>query len=720
VALASLLAAFCLTAARPAVVGAAQPTSCPWLDRALPIQARVSELTAAMSLEQQVSLMQLQPGAGAYSGYQSFVPPIPTLCIPAITQQDGPAGVDGGTTGVTQLPAPIAAAATFDIGLLRRYGATVGGEMRAKGVDVGLAPTLNLVRVPEWGRSFETLGEDPYLTAALGDADIEGIQSQGVIATAKHYVEYNQETGRLPVAPLDDDIVSLRAMQETELSVFGSAVEHAHVGGIMCAFPLINGTFNCQDQYLLSTVLRDQFGFKGYVRSDNPPPINSDAAAANAGLDQTRSPYFDANSLLADVNNGSISRATIKAAASAILYPMFQMGIFNHPPTGSITASASTPADVAFARAAAEEGTVLLRNDRNTLPLLPLRPRRHKRLRSIAVIGDDANITPRSAGGGSSQVLSDAVVTPLAGIQARAGSRVQVTYTPTPPPGQFQQAVTNARYAQVAIIFVGRFQSEGWDLPNLGLGGEVTDLIRAVSRVNKHTVVVLNTGGPVMMPWLNRAQAVIEAWFPGQEDGNAIAAVLFGDVNPSGKLPVTFPSSASPPLSDGPSRWPGVNGQIHYSEQLRIGYRWYDAYGLTPLFPFGFGLSYTSFAFSGLTVTPIKTTSIDPNRRPDQVVAVVQAHVKNTGDRRGAEVAQLYLGDPRFTGEPVRQLRGFARVELAPKHSATVTFALTARDLAYWRTAANHWAVAHGRYRVYVGDSSALLDLPLRSTLTVG
>jgi beta-glucosidase len=689
--------------------GGTAPSSCPWLDQSLPIAQRVSELTSAMTLQQKLSLMQLVPGAGTYAGYEHYVAPIPQLCVPAIVQQDGPAGVAGRLTGVTQLPAPIAAAATFSPSVLRSYGATIGGEMRAKGIDDALAPMLNLLRVPQWGRGFESLGEDPFLTTQLGDADIEGIQSQGVVADAKHYIDYNQEKGRTPTsAPLDDDIITARTMRETELSLFESAIQEAHVGGIMCAFPLINGIFTCQNPFLLTTVLRDQFGFSGYIRSDNPGPITSDVEAVNAGLDQAVAPHLDPTGLLADVEAGSISQSTITAAAAAILYPMFQLGLFNDPPTGTVSANVSTPADQAFALQTAENGTVLLRNQRELLPLRPFH------LSSIAVIGADAADSPVTAGGGSGGVTADTVASPLAGIQTRAGSRIRVSYTAAPA-----DAASVARQARVAIVFVGRFEKEGVDLPNLRLAPADEQLIRSVGRANKHTIVVLNTGGPVLMPWIHKVQAVLEGWYPGQEDGSAIAAVLFGDADPGGKLPVTFPANARQPLSAARSRWPGKGGEIDYSEGLDIGYRWYDAHHFTPLFPFGYGLSYTTFSFSRLRITPMRTRGLDPNRRPDQVVAVIRARLANTGPRSGSDVAQLYLADPPGIGEPLRQLRGFARLTLAPNHRAAIALPLTARDLAYWSPRSGRWKIAPGGYGVYVGDSSALSDLPLRGSLTL-
>jgi beta-glucosidase len=862
-----VVGAFTLTV--PGAVAHASPSAgCPWLNPLMSVQHRVNELVAAMSLAQEVSLMQPVKG-GAYPGYEHYVPAIPSLCVPAVTQQDGAAGVGSGATGVTQLPAPIAAASTFDIGVLRQYGSVIGDEMRRKGIGFALAPTLNLVRVPQWGRAFETLGEDPYLTSTLGNAEIGGIQSQGVIANVKHYAEYNQETNRKPSLHRDNVVASVRTMQETELSIFGSAVRDAHAGSVMCAMPSVNGTGACQNSYLLG-VLRNQYGFKGDIRSDNPPSITSNAKAAAAGLDQAIAPAFKPADLMADVSAGLISRATIDSAAAHILYPMFQMGLFNHPPSGRLSNDVSTAGHVSFAQSTATAGTVLLRNSGGALPLDA------RSASSIAVIGADANGYAETSGGGSGQVTASSVVTPLRAIKARAGSGVKVSYTmgsgpydalPDIPPasltpdqgggfgltakiyrnltlsgkpavtrteptvdqktsgsdllgmgpsdvwseqwtgtlhppvtGSYQFSATcdrscelfiggrriiddrgasgqvthhtvtgsanlaaghsvrikmtyaqspsggdtgalgtiaqlgwlppgsaspsvaaaaaAARSAQAAVVFAGTFESESFDQPSLNLSGVDNQLISAVASANPNTIVVLNTGGPVLMPWLNSVAAVVEAWYPGQQDGTSIASVLFGDTDPGGKLPVTFPANASQPLSSNPWRFPGGGGNVSYSEGLNVGYKWYDANGLRPLFPFGFGLSYTTFGFSGLSVSSV-ARHIDPVKNPNQVVAAVRATVSNTGSRSGAEVAQLYLGDPSSAGEPSRQLRGFTRVRLAAGQSTVVSFPLTARDLAYWNTGANRWSVAPGSYQVWVGDSSALSGLPLNGSFQV-
>ena len=843
--------------------------TCPWLNPLLSIQQRVNELVSAMTLAQEVSLMQPVKG-GPYPGYEHYIPAIPSLCVPAVTQQDGAAGVASGATGVTQLPDPLSAASTFSPSILQQYGSVAGAEMRGKGIGFALAPTLNLVRVPQWGRTFETLGEDPYLTAQLGDAEIDGIQNQGIIAEIKHYAEYNQETYRQPASNRDNVVASVRTMQETELAIFGSAVQEAKAGAVMCSMPSINGTGACENSWLLN-VLRNQYGFRGDIRSDNPPSVTSDPHAVKAGLDQAVSPNFNASELLADVSAGSIPRAAIDAAAGAILYPMFQTGLFNNPPPGNLSSNVSTGSHVSFAQSTAESGTVLLRNPGGSLPL-------HKDS-SIAVIGADANAYADTAGGGSAQVVAGNVSTPLAAIKSRTGAkvtysigsgpydelpdipsanltpdqgkgqgpgpglterlyttpdlmgrpvvtrvsptldqrtsgsplpardaadpwseqwtgtlhpdatgsyqfslscdrqcalfiggrriidnpdasglithhtvngstsltagqsvRIKVTYQqswggtgmqtlgsiaqlgwlpPGGPPASVTAAAAAARSAQVAVVFAGTFESEGFDEPNLNLSGIDNQLISAVAAANPDTIVVLNTGGPVLMPWINNVAGVIEAWYPGQQDGTAIASVLFGDTDPGGKLPVTFPASSGQPLSADRSRFPGTGGNVSYSEGLDVGYKWYNAQGLSPLFSFGFGLSYTTFGFSGLSVSSV-ASEIDPVNNPDQVVATVRATVTNTGSRSGSEVAQLYLGDPSAAGEPVRQLRGFQRVTLGAGQSTTVSFPLTARDLAYWNTGSGNWSVASGTYRAWVGDSSATSDLPLNGSFDVG
>jgi beta-glucosidase-like glycosyl hydrolase len=671
-------------------------------------------LLSHMSLGEKVAEMYIDDGAGTgpYAGYEGFVPAQAALCIPDLVEEDGPQGVAFGATGVTQLPAEVSLGSAWDPSLADQYGVVNGQQHREKGIAMTLGPGVNIQRDPRWGRNFEMFSEDPFLTSALGTADIEGIQSQHELADVKHFATYNQETYR--DTPADDTIVSNRTLHEIYLPPFYSAVEQADAASIMCSYPLLNGQYSCQDAGLLSGILNGRWGFPGFIRADSNAN-NSTVESAGAGLDQERGSFFWDNGLLMSaVEDGQVKLSTINQAVSRILTEMFQFDLFNDPPTGNLSTPTNTDADDGFALNVAEHGTVLLQN---TGPVLPLSTATTK---SIAVIGADGTTAPLSSGGGSAKVRAPYVISPLTGITDRAGSAAAVTsYSGTDP----TQAAAAARAAQVAIVFASDPEAEGSDLANISLPNGQDTLIEAVAAANPNTIVVLNTGGPVLMPWLGQVKAVLEAWYPGQEDGAAIASVLFGDTDPSGHLTETFPSSLSQMPTASPSRFPGVDGQVHYSEGLDVGYRWYDAHHVTPLFPFGYGLSYTSFRFSHLTVTPkpVVNSASAPGTSVGQGAAIahVAAQITNTGSVSGSDVVQLYVGDPAAAGEPPRQLEGFRRVTLAPHASRTVSFAITGHELSYFNTNANGWALPEGRFSIYVGDSSALISLPLHGRLTV-
>jgi beta-glucosidase len=671
----------------------AQSASCPWVGSHAPIATRVDEVLAQMTLAEKISMVH-----GTSGPYVGNVAAIPSLCIPALNLEDGPAGVADGMTGVTQLPAPVADAATWSTSDAQEYGEVIGAEEAGKGANVNLGPTINIVRDPRWGRAFESLGEDPYLTGQLAAAEIQGVQSQGVMSQVKHFAVYNQETNRN--TPADDAIVSDRTMQEIYLPAFQAAVKQGGAASVMCAYSTINGTYACQNPYTLTQVLRDQFGFTGFVTSDWGA-THSTVPSADAGLDMEMpdSSYYGA-ALQAAVENGQVPVSTLNSMVGDILSEMFRFGLFDRAPSGSPSATVTTPQHAAVARAVAEQGTVLLKNDGNILPLDA------STAKSIAVIGDDASTSAQTAGGGSASVVAPYVVTPLQGITHRAGSGVSVTYAPT----DVSQAVAAAKSANIAIVFASDFESEGSDLTSIDLPSAENQVISAVAAANPNTIVVLNTGSAVTMPWLSQVKGVLEAWYPGQEDGNAIASVLFGDVNPSGHLPVTFPKSLADVPASTPAQWPGVNGQVQYSEGIDVGYRWYDAKDITPLFPFGYGLSYTRFSFSRINVTPGQTTS--------RGEVTVSADITNTGQRAGSDVVQLYVGDPASTGEPPEQLKGFTKVSLAPGQTKRVGFRLSAAQaLSYWDSSANGWTVADGDYKLMIGDSSA--NLPLTATVDV-
>jgi len=679
-----------VTALTPTTVAAAPNAACPWVGSTAPVPQRVAQVLAQMSQAQKISLLH-----GAGGAYVGNTPAIPALCIPALGLEDGPAGVGENLNGVTQLPAPVAAAATWNVDAETQYGQLVGSEEAGKGANVNLGPTVNIVRDPRWGRAFESMSEDPYLAGRLGAAEIRGVQGTGVLAQIKHIGVYNQETNRN--TPSDNAIVDNRTLQEIYLPQFQAGVQQGAASSAMCSYSTVNGTYACQNPSLLNGPLRTQFGFPGFVTSDWGG-THSTVASANAGMDQEMpGGDFFGNALQTAVQNGQVTPATLDSMVSRILTEMFAFGLFDNPHTGGTGATVTSTAHRTAARQIAAEGTVLLRNN-NVLPV------NTASVHSIAVIGADASTSPQTAGGGSARVNSSGTVTPLQGITSRAGSGVSVQYAAGDSSGNIAQAVTLARNSNLAVVFASYNESEGSDIGTIDLPGVQNSLISQVAAANPNTVVVLNTGSAVTMPWVDGVAGVLEAWYPGQEDGNAIASVLFGDTNPSGKLPVSFPKSLNDVPAHTQAQWPGSNGTVQYSEGVKVGYRWYQAQNIAPLYPFGFGLSYTSFGFSNLQITPL-----DAHGK-----ATVTATVTNTGSRAGSEVAQLYVGDPATTGEPPLQLKGFDKVSLQPGASTTVSFLLTLHDLAYWN---NGWTTALGSYRIAVGNTSA--NPQLSGTLSV-
>ncbi len=740
----------------------------------------------------------------------------------------------------------------------------IADEAVGQGIDVVQAPNLNIDRVPESGQGFTGYGEDPLLVSALGDATIAGIQSQGVMADAKHLAVYSQETNR----GILDIQVPERALHEVYLAPFESAVAQARVASVMCAYPRLAGTFQCQDP-ALAQILR-QWGFAGFVRSDQGA-VHDPAAAEAAGTDLIKPASVSA--LAAAVNHHQLPVATVDAAVQTVLAQMFAFGLIGRPLEGIPGTRVDTAAHTAAALQDAERSVVLLRNRNRTLPL------QGARLRSVAVIGAAAYDTPVTAGTGSAHVIAPFVSTPLAAITARLGDEVTVRYadggsttrplppvprldlTPlsgrghgltltvghaggpssrltvidpsatvsvrpqpaarnmttqvkdnplavrkttnraapaeTPPgfgtthgsqitlpthwgpaavtgratlsvprsglysisltgsgtvqlsldgavavddgvahgPGTWSAAryltaghryrmqlnwlpldnqdgtkstmavglayessavaaaAAAARRAQVAVVFAADYSGETFDRPTLQLPGDENALIDAVAAANPHTVVVLDTSGPVLMPWLNRVSAVLEAWYPGEEDGAAIAAVLAGDYDPSGHLPVTFPASQTATAVSSPAQWPGTDFVSSYSEGLDVGYRYYNQTGIRPLFPFGFGLSYTTFSFSGLSVSP-GPQGVD-----------VSVKMTNTGRRFGGDVIQAYLTYPAAAGEPPGQLVAFRSVAMRPGATVSVTWRLPRSQLRTYQAAG--WTVIPGRYTLGVGDSSA-------------
>ncbi|EOD63174.1 glycoside hydrolase family 3 C-terminal domain-containing protein [Amycolatopsis vancoresmycina] len=668
-----------LSAATPAAA-AGQP----WRDARQSPDRRAAELVAAMTLDEKISQLHLQPDAE----HQRFVPPIPRLGVPGFRIANGPAGMgpadDKPQKPATALPATMALASTFDTGLARRYGRLVGDETRALAHNVSEGPDINMARVPRNGRTFEGMGEDPVLAGTLAAADIRGIQENGTIAEVKHYAANNQETQRFTI----DEHIDERTFNEIYLPHFEQAVTEGHAGSVMCAFPKINGVFMCENPALLQGKLRDDWGFKGFVQSDWGA-AHSTVGSANAGMNlEMIDGTWYGDKLKQAVLAGQVTEKRVDELLLPRFRTMFAFGQFDHPPV--LTPLPTAQHDTA-AKEFAERGMVLLRNEHAQLPL-------DAGVRSIALIGPFAT-KAKTGGGGSSAVIPTSTVDPRPGLQQRVPGAV-VTLDDG---SDVARAAALARTADVSVVMVGDNEAEGKDRPSLALDGNQDALVAAVADANPHTVVVVKSGGPVLMPWASRVPAILQAWYPGQQDGAAVAGVLFGDVNPSAKLPITFPAADADTPANTPAQYPGVDGVATYSEGLQVGYRWFDAQGRAPLFPFGYGLSYTTFAFSDLKV------------RSTGDGATATFTVRNTGQRDGAEVAQLYLGFPASAGEPPRQLKGFSRVSLAPGQSQRVTIRLDARDFSVWDTGRHAWQAVRGGFTVSVGDSSR--SLPLQASV---
>ena len=624
-----------------------------------------------------------------------YVPGITRLGIPPFQITNGPAGAGpGGVTKTvpqakaTALSSPISLAATWDVKLAHEYGEIVGVESLDLGNALVEAPTINIVRVPQNGRTFEGYGEDPYLAGEISVANIEGIQSQGEIANVKHYVANNQETDRFVI----NEEIDERTLREIYLPGFEASVVKGHSASVMCAYPHINGIFSCENGLLMNDILKKEWGFSGFITSDFGA-VHSTVPSALAGLDleMPTGKYFG-DDLKKAVETGQVAMSVIDDKLVRRFRTMMQFGIFDHPPAPKPIPGKE---DGARSREIAAAGMVLLKNNGGILPLSA------SAIRTIALIGPMA--THVVTGGGSSHVIPLYSVDPVVGLENIGANEVKVSFADG---ANIKEAVAQARAADVAIVMVGEVDTEGRDHP-LELADTQDQLVEAVAAANPKTIVVLKTGSAVFMPWLTKVQAVLEAWYPGEEDGNAVADVLFGRVNPSGKLPLTFPKRLEDLPANTPEQYPGDNGVAHYSEGVFVGYRHFDQAKIEPLFPFGFGLSYTTFSYSGLKIA---SDAHSPQRY------TIEFDVANSGKVAGAEVAQLYLGLPSTdVPEPPLQLKGFSKVFLKPGGKATVRMSLDASSFSYWEVNHHGWRVLSGNCAVMIGASSR--DIRLRGRI---
>jgi beta-glucosidase len=720
----------------------AVPANAPYKNASLPAEKRVADLLSRMTLEEKATML-------SGSDWMESAP-IERLGIPAIKMADGPLGVrswagSSASTGIrgakqhvfaTSFPAGVAMAATWDPELVRREGQAIGQEVKALGRNMILGPTVNINRVPLWGRNFEGYGEDPYLSARLGVAYVKGVQGEGVIPSVKHFDANNQEFERHRI----DAQIDARTLHEIYLPAFKAAVQEAGAWSVMSAYNKVNGVQCAESKELLTGILKGEFGFKGFVVSDWGSTYST-AATVNAGMDLempggqsmkdwSTTPDFQksgngagwltADKVLAEVKAGHISEATIDDNVGRILRTIFLSGIYDHPHMGGD--EVNTPAQVAVARQAATESIVLLKNSASLLPL------DKKKIHSIAVIGPNA-AAARTGGGGSSLVQPKYAIAPLDGIRKRAGSEVEVKFalgvgmdgenpaqdTPKARASLLKEAVDAAAHADVAVVVVGRYEKierEDFDVKTMDLPAGQNELIEAVEQANPRTIVVLNTGDPVTMTrWIDNTPALVDMWYGGQEAGTALASILFGDANPSGKLPVSLPKEWKDTPAYG--NYPGENLKVNYAEGIYVGYRYYDTKNVEPLFPFGFGLSYTTFEYSGLKLTPLIETAGDSIGAESTAVTLV---VKNTGTRAGAEVVQLYVHDGHSKiDRPAHELKAFKRVELKPGEEQLVRFHLNRADLSYWSPEKKDWVAEPGTFEIQVGASSR--DIRLKAPL---
>jgi beta-glucosidase len=711
----------------------AQEAPRPWMNPKLSPEERAEMVLKQLTLDEKLALLHgngmahvkfwTTPLTQFANGGAGYVEGVPRLGIPPLVISDAAYGVrDSAANGrySTAMPSNLGAASSWDQDSACAYGTVIAQELRAQGFNMTLGGGVDLVREPRNGRTFEYTGEDPLLAGTMAGSMMKCEQAQHVVGDIKHYVMNDQETAR----NFGSSVISKKAMQESDLLAFHIAISIANPGAVMCSYNRINGDYACENPYTLHDVLKESWGFKGFVLSDWGG-THSTIAASAAGLDQEQ-PMADffGPKLKEAVESGKVPLSEIDDHARRVLYAEFLSGIIDDPPQTSVV-DVQKGFDVA--QRVEEESIVLLKNDAAILPIDP------SRVHTIAIIGGHADVGMVS-GGGSAQVDSpggnavpspsngrghwrDIVwfpTSPLKALQAKLPD-TKITFDPGTDP---QSAAALASNSDLAIVFAYQWESEGADLPGLSLSADQNALIERVAAANPHTVVVLESGTAVTMPWIDKVAGVVEAWYAGSSGHKALARVLVGDVNPSGKLPITFPKDESelphPTITPAPPRDPATdmgnraalpkNYVVNYTEGAEAGYKWFEAEHKQPLFPFGFGLSYTSFAYSTLSV--------------DSAAKTVTFTVTNTGNRAGAEIAEVYAQLPNGADESsYRRLVGWQRIPLAAGESKTVTIPIDSRVLETFDEAHNNWSFAPGDYSVFVGGSSE--STPLTGTLQV-
>lgn len=716
-----------------ALQAVAQNAPQPWMNVSLSPEQRADLVLKQLTLDEKLALLHgngmarnpswTMPLTEMTNGGAGYVEGVKRLGIPGIVISDAGYGVrDSGANGryATAMPSSLGAASSWDIESACAFGEVIGGELRAQGYNMTLGGGVDLAREPRNGRTFEYAGEDPLLAGTVVGNLMKCEQGQHVIGDIKHYVMNDQETGRFFVNAL----ISKRAMQESDLLAFHIAISIANPAAVMCSYNRINGDFGCENAYILRDVLKRDWGFKGFVISDWTATHSTEKASA-AGLDQEQpmADYFGPK-LKEAVNAGKVSLAEIDDHARRVLYAEFLSGIIDFPVEKSVP---DVEKGLEAAQHVEEKSIVLLKNDPAVLPIDP------SKVHTIAIIGGHADVGMIS-GGGSAQVdppVGNALLppgkgathwqdhiwfptSPLKALQAKLPN-TKIDYDSG---ADLNSAASLAKGTDLAIVFAYQWLAEEMDVKSLSLPDNQDALIERVAEANPHTIVVLETGSAVTMPWVDKVAGVVEAWYAGSSGHKALANVLVGDVNPSGKLALTFPTSENdlprpiiepaPPVPQNLTAADLANSPVgkfavHYDEGAAVGYKWFEVQHKQPLFAFGYGLSYTTFGYSTLSV--------------DSAAKTAHFTVENTGTRPGAEIAEVYARLPKGTDEPFKRLVGWKRITLAPGESQTVTVSIDPQVLKTFDETTNGWNLTPGDYEVLVGPSSD--KTPLAGSLQV-
>lgn len=668
----------------------------PWLDATKTPSERADLLLAAMSEDQKIHMLH---GASSLIGTRvinpndppsiGYVPAIPELRVPAFVMTDGPTGLRNGEKA-TVMPASITLASSFDPAVATATGTAIAQDARDRGQDLLFAPGFNLARNPRAGRTFEYYGEDPLLAGKLAAAATSGIQNAGVMATLKHYVANNQETNRTQ----NSSNIDPRTLREIYEKPFEIAVAESSPAAVMCAYNKVDNVPACGNSDILISDLRERMGFGGIVVTDYPAAWSPTDVKNGLNIELPWSFWTSPLLIRQAIADGKMTWKDVDARVRETLVQMFRFGLFDHAWDAKRNDRVRELKKIDPARGnevaqdAVERGAVLLRNENNVLPLAS----GNQAPRRVLIVGNGAKSA--MAGGGSSAgsaIMSDQA---LAQISKRLPSSTVIWKSEWDPVG----IANEAKKADLVIVFATQISTELIDRPNLEFMPHMNNAVWQAVNNNPKTVVVAQIGGPVLMPWLDKSAALLNVWYPGQAGGEATARLLFGEVDPSGRLPQTFPATGSQFPANTSAQFPGsaLGHQANYSEGVFMGYRWYTSVGQRPMFPFGYGLSYTSFAYSDVSLASTSGTPGDNVR--------VSVTVTNTGARAGAVVPQAYVGKPG-EGMPKRELGAFTKATLAPGESKVVQLDIAPSELAHWDTSANKFVVSPGRYDVSVGDN---------------